>query len=58
MCQSPKEAKTLCGPTYMSGQQANLEHAEACAALCHLWLSLLEDSEGVDLQAWLWQGGT
>ena len=39
-----------------SGEQAHPEHAEAGAALCHLRLSVPKDGEGVDLQAWLWEG--
>ena len=42
--------------TDLSGQQTNSEHAEAGAALRDLWLPLLEDREGADLQARLRQG--
>ena len=39
-----------------SGEQTHPEHAEAGAALCDLWIPLLEDCEGADLQAWLRKG--
>lgn len=42
--------------TDLAGQQTNSEHAEAGAALRDLWLPLLEDREGADLQARLRQG--
>ena len=43
-------------PFLSTGEQTHLEHAEVGAAIRHLWLSLLEDCEGVDLQARLRQG--
>lgn len=39
-------------------QQSYLEYASTSRTLCRIWISELEDGEGADLQARLWQGGS
>lgn len=53
-----KDARIILSKTHplYADEQGDDQHASPCGTLHHMGLSQPEDSEGADLQAWLWQG--